>query len=164
MRSPAAQAALLAAFGLATACSPAPAGAPGSGLVVVGATVFDGSGGAPLPDAFVVVEGDRIKAVGPQTHVPLPKGVPVLDARGKFVVPYLDAARAAEAASGGARSQTPANLLARLWTDAGVALSQGRPADFLILDADPRIDLANLSRVYRTVRGGRVVTTASASP
>lgn len=160
----AAHGALLATFGLATACTPAPAGAPGSGLVVVGATVFDGTDASPLPDAFVVVEGDRIKAVGPQTHVPLPKGVPVLDARGKFVVPYLDPARLAEARARLGEGQPPARLWAELWTGGGVALSAGRPADFVILDADPRIDVANLSRVHRTVRGGRVVAPASANP
>jgi len=29
-------------------------------LVLIGATVIDGTGGPPIPDAVVIVEGDRI--------------------------------------------------------------------------------------------------------
>lgn len=154
-------AAVLATLSFLTACTPAPA--RGSGLVVVGATVFDGTGAPPVADAFVVVEGDRIKAVGPQTHVPLPKGVPVLDARGKFVVPYLDPARAAEVGARPGESQSAANVLSTLWASGG-ALTAGGPADFLILDLDPRTDLSNLSRVHRTIRGGQVVAAPPGNP
>jgi len=38
-------------------------------LAVNGATPIDGSGRAPLPDAVVVVAGDRIRAAGPRRSV-----------------------------------------------------------------------------------------------
>ncbi|WP_420632858.1 amidohydrolase family protein [Candidatus Palauibacter sp.] len=54
---------------------------------IVGATLIDGNGGAPLTDATVVVEGDRITAVGPQADVEVPAGARVIDGAGKFVTP-----------------------------------------------------------------------------
>ena len=58
-------------------------------LVITGATLIDGTGGAPLADAVVVIEGDRITAVGPRDKIPIPKGATVVDARGKFLLPGL---------------------------------------------------------------------------
>lgn len=58
-------------------------------LAVTGATVIDGTGGAPIADAVVVVENGRIKAVGPAASTPVPTGIRRVDARGKFVIPGL---------------------------------------------------------------------------
>jgi imidazolonepropionase-like amidohydrolase len=58
-------------------------------LVISGATLIDGAGGAPLAGAVVVIEGDRITAVGPRDKVKIPKGAKVVDARGKFLLPGL---------------------------------------------------------------------------
>lgn len=65
--------------------SPPRAGA----LAIVGATVIDGTGRAPIKDATVVIEGDRIAAVGARSQVAVPKGATVLDAAGKYVLPGL---------------------------------------------------------------------------
>ena len=54
---------------------------------IVGATLIDGNGGAPMADATVVVEGDRITAVGPRAEVEVPPGAQVIDGAGKFVTP-----------------------------------------------------------------------------
>ena len=54
---------------------------------IVGATLIDGNGGAPLPDATIVVEGDRIAAVGPRAEVTVPPGARVIDGAGRFVTP-----------------------------------------------------------------------------
>ncbi|MEP7116243.1 MAG: amidohydrolase family protein [Acidobacteriota bacterium] len=54
---------------------------------ITGATLIDGNGGAPVPDAVVVVTGDRITAAGPRSSVPVPAGATVIDAAGQFVVP-----------------------------------------------------------------------------
>jgi N-acetylglucosamine-6-phosphate deacetylase len=42
-----------------------------------------------LPDGVVVIDGDRIRAVGPRTHVRPPKGADEIDARGGFIAPGL---------------------------------------------------------------------------
>ncbi len=58
-------------------------------LAITGATLIDGSGEPPLPDATVVVEDGRFTRVGPGTTTPPPAGVEVIDARGKFMIPGL---------------------------------------------------------------------------
>ncbi len=54
---------------------------------IVGATLIDGNGGVPMADATVVVEGDRITAVGPRAEVAVPPGARVIDGAGMFVTP-----------------------------------------------------------------------------
>jgi imidazolonepropionase-like amidohydrolase len=65
--------------------SPRRAGA----LVLLGATLIDGTGKAPVKDSAVVIEGDRITAAGPRSQVAIPKGATVLDAAGKYILPGL---------------------------------------------------------------------------
>jgi hypothetical protein len=57
-------------------------------LVIDGGTLIDGSGGAPIRDAQIVVEGDRIRDVGRKGRT-LPAGAQVVNADGKFIVPGL---------------------------------------------------------------------------
>src|SRR6478672_11845930 len=60
-------------------------------IAIVGATVIDGNGGAPLADATIVVRGKRIAALGPRGSVQVPKGARIVDAAGKFVTPgFID--------------------------------------------------------------------------
>jgi imidazolonepropionase-like amidohydrolase len=58
-------------------------------LAVIGATVIDGTGSAPLDAATIVIEGERIVAVGPAATVPVPEGTMTIDGRGRFVIPGL---------------------------------------------------------------------------
>lgn len=58
-------------------------------FALVGATVHDGTGGPPLADATVVVQGGRIAAVGARTAVALPAGCRTIDATGRHVTPGL---------------------------------------------------------------------------
>lgn len=58
-------------------------------LVIRGATVVDGNGGAALEDGVVVVEGERIVAVGPRAEISIPDSAQVIEAGGKFLVPGL---------------------------------------------------------------------------
>ncbi len=58
-------------------------------VAIVGATLVDGRGGAPVPDAVVVVRGDRIEAAGPRASVRVPAGADVLDAKGQTLLPGL---------------------------------------------------------------------------
>lgn len=67
-------------------------GIPGSHsatLAIVGATLIDGRGGAPVADSAVVVHGGRIVAVGPRSKVKIPKDANIVDAKGKFLLPGL---------------------------------------------------------------------------
>jgi cytosine/adenosine deaminase-related metal-dependent hydrolase len=60
-----------------------------SAIAIVGATLVDGNGGPPLKDVALVVEGKRIRAVGPRGSVQIPKGARTIDGTGKFLLPGL---------------------------------------------------------------------------
>lgn len=66
--------------------APQSAAAP---LAITGATLIDGRGGPPLPNAVVLLEGGRIRAAGPAASVGVPPGTATLDARGKWLLPGL---------------------------------------------------------------------------
>src|SRR5438093_949874 len=82
-------------------------GARADGLAIVGATVVDGAA-APIPDAVVLIDGDRIQAVGSRAHVALPKGITIVDGRGKWVAPGLVDAHVHFFQSGGAYTRPDA--------------------------------------------------------
>ncbi len=66
-------------------------GSRGNATAIVGATVIDGTGAAPLPGATVLVGGTSIEAVGPSAVVGVPPGYTVVRAEGKFVTPgFID--------------------------------------------------------------------------
>ena len=79
---------------LAAACggSPArpadPAPLP-SVTAIVGATLWDGTGRAPVPDAVTLVRGERVLCAGAAGECPVPKGARVIDAKGQFLIPGL---------------------------------------------------------------------------
>jgi imidazolonepropionase-like amidohydrolase len=56
-------------------------------LAIVGATVIDGNGGSPVPNAVVVITGNRISAVGSRASTRVPDGAETIDGTGAFVVP-----------------------------------------------------------------------------
>jgi imidazolonepropionase-like amidohydrolase len=57
--------------------------------VIEGVTVIDPASGARLPDTTVVVEGERIRDVGPASRAQRPAGARVVDGTGKFLIPGL---------------------------------------------------------------------------
>jgi imidazolonepropionase-like amidohydrolase len=59
-------------------------------LVIRGATLLDGYGKAPLPEATIVMRGDRIVAVGPAASTPVPGNVGrTIDGHGLWVMPGM---------------------------------------------------------------------------
>jgi imidazolonepropionase-like amidohydrolase len=60
-------------------------------IALVGATLIDGNGGPAVPDATIIIRGNRIAAVGPRASVTVPRGARVIDAAGKFATPgFID--------------------------------------------------------------------------
>src|SRR5689334_10444980 len=55
----------------------------------VGARLIDGTGAAPIADAVVIVEGERITGAGPRARVAIPRGATTVDAAGKTLIPGL---------------------------------------------------------------------------
>ncbi|MBS0660742.1 MAG: amidohydrolase family protein [Verrucomicrobia bacterium] len=79
-------AALLAAlaFGIAPPLTAAP-------TVFTGATLIDPGSGRVLTEANLVLDGERIVALGPAEQTPVPVGARVLDAKGRWILPgYID--------------------------------------------------------------------------
>ena len=62
---------------------------PGHTVAIVGATLIDGRGGAPVRDSAVVISGDRITAAGSRASVRVPAGAEVFEARGMTLLPGL---------------------------------------------------------------------------
>ena len=58
-------------------------------LVIQGGTLIDGNGGAPVANSVIVIQGNRITAVGRAGQVQVPAGAKTIDARGKWVTPGL---------------------------------------------------------------------------
>lgn len=56
---------------------------------LVGGTVVDVEAGKTIPDAVVLVEGERIAAVGRRGEVAIPEGAEQVDATGKWLLPGL---------------------------------------------------------------------------
>jgi imidazolonepropionase-like amidohydrolase len=77
-------------FAAATVALAAQSGAPAT-TALVGGTVVDGNGGAPLADAVVLITGARISAVGPRSSVAIPADAQQIDARGRWILPgFID--------------------------------------------------------------------------
>ncbi len=67
-------------------------GIPGSHaktLAIVGGTLIDGTGAAPVPDAAIVIKDGRITAAGPRAKVKVPHDANIIDAKGKTILPGL---------------------------------------------------------------------------
>ncbi|CAN5756866.1 hypothetical protein BH18ACI4_BH18ACI4_19190 [soil metagenome] len=57
--------------------------------MLVGGTVIDGNGNPPLPDAVVVIKGNRIVEIGSKRGIEDLKRGKVVDTTGKFILPGL---------------------------------------------------------------------------
>src|SRR5690606_13785457 len=60
-----------------------------SSLAITRVTVIDVETGERLPDQTVLVEGDRITAVGRSSEVAVPAGASVVEATGQYLIPGL---------------------------------------------------------------------------
>jgi imidazolonepropionase-like amidohydrolase len=58
-------------------------------LAIVGGTLIDGTGAAPVLDSAVVIKSGRIVAAGRRDKIKIPKHADIIDARGKTVLPGL---------------------------------------------------------------------------
>jgi len=58
-------------------------------FALVGATLVDGTGAAPVADSVVVVEGGRITCAGPRDRCPVPEGARTIDVAGHWIAPGL---------------------------------------------------------------------------
>src|SRR5260370_15547228 len=60
-----------------------------SALVIEGGTLIDGNGGTPIPDAVVIIQGDKITSVSRKGQANYPANSQIIKADGKFILPGL---------------------------------------------------------------------------
>ena len=65
------------------------AGSANQTSVIVGGTVVDLNGEAPIENAVIVVTGERITAIGNAADVEIPADAKKIDAKGKWLIPGL---------------------------------------------------------------------------
>lgn len=80
-------AAILLASGMGV--PPAAAAETPAPIVLVGGTVVDVDGGPEIPDAAVLIEGERIKSVGPAATLAAPPGAKVIPVKDRWLIPGL---------------------------------------------------------------------------
>ena len=67
-----------------------PAGPPVEQVIaIIGASLIDGRGGPPVPNAAVLVRGSRIADAGPRNAVEIPEDAQLVDAVGQTLLPGL---------------------------------------------------------------------------
>jgi len=60
-------------------------------IALTGGTLIDGNGGAPIPDAVVLIQGRKILLAGPAATVKVPEKAEKIDVRGKYILPgFID--------------------------------------------------------------------------
>ncbi len=85
----ASRAALKDLMAISRRTTPLANGSATASVALVGATVVDGTGGAAITDATVIVSHGRIVAVGPSATVAVPPDAKQVDVRGKTIIPGL---------------------------------------------------------------------------
>src|SRR5271156_2529722 len=74
---------------LTLAVVPAALGQSSSVVVFKGALLIDGTGAPPIKKSVLVIEGDKITAVGKEGKVHYPKGARVIDLEGRAIMPGM---------------------------------------------------------------------------
>jgi imidazolonepropionase-like amidohydrolase len=101
-------------------------------VAITGAALIDGTGQTPLKDVVILIEGERIKAVGKRSQVKIPEGAQVIGARGKFIIPGLIDSHVHLAAM---RRHERADLLLPIYLRSGVTTVRdlGSPLELILL-------------------------------
>jgi imidazolonepropionase-like amidohydrolase len=66
-----------------------PAGTPAPPRALIGATLIDGHGGAPVANANVILRDGKIDCAGTTAQCPVPEGIDVTDVHGLWIMPGL---------------------------------------------------------------------------
>lgn len=100
----------------------------GSGAIVIsGVTVLDGSVEPPIRNANVVVSGGVISRLGPASQVSIPGGAQVTSGKDRYLFPL----------------------------DASQRIAIGKRADFLLLNANPALEINYTQHVIGRMEQGR---------
>ena len=115
--------------------------------VIVGATLVDGGGRAPVADSVIVVRGGVIAAVGDRVHTPIPKGASLIDGRRAWIVP---------APAEPVPDESLTRAIGEILRGPVARVQVGQPAHLALLDGDPRRVEGAAPRVRRRWLSGQV--------
>src|SRR5262249_11133136 len=73
----------------ARACAGVAHAGPAAPVILEGARLIDGTGKPPRDNAALVIEGDKITAIGVTGKLARPKGARVVDLHGRTIMPGL---------------------------------------------------------------------------
>jgi imidazolonepropionase-like amidohydrolase len=151
----------LCAFFLAVLVAPAFSNAQITALR--GARLIDGTGRPAFENSIVVIDGDKIQAVGSAGSIRIPKGAKVLDLSGKTILPLLiclhgHLGQTRDGAEGEADAYTSENVNAQLEQylryGVGTVVSLGADQDVVYdLRAQQRAGNPSGARLYTAGRG-----------
>ncbi len=124
-------------------------------LALVGATLIDGTGQAPIRTAVVLVGGGRILAAGPASQIVVPPGIETRDLRGTTLLPGFVNAHA--------HSQALSADEMRAWTRAGITTIRDLGGVLPAL-AERRMLAASDPTLPRMLIAGPIVTVPGGHP
>ena len=79
--------AAIAVTGMMARQRPAGRPSPGGPVALVGGTLIDGTGSAPIRNSVVLIRGERIEQIGTTDSLPIPNGYETVSAEGMTVLP-----------------------------------------------------------------------------
>jgi imidazolonepropionase-like amidohydrolase len=124
-------------------------------LALVNGILIDGTGADPLPDAAVLIAGDRVAAAGPRAAVTIPPSARIVDVQGAAILPGFVNAHIHQGYSA-------SNLEA--WAQGGVTTVRdlgNSPRDELFVQRD---ELLKDNRRARLVAAGPMLTVPEGYP
>jgi imidazolonepropionase-like amidohydrolase len=138
---------------LLAACQPIGANAAPT-LALTNGTLIDGTGSSPIPDAVVLIQGDKVLAAGSVDEISIPAGAEVIDVQGATILPGFINAHVHDGFN-------PSNL--RAWAQAGVTTvrDEGTRGSGLKAQLDARRGELGKPEFARIVSAGAMMTIAN---
>ena len=127
-------------------------------------TLIDRNGGAPAANTAVLIEDNRIQAVGPANHIPLPNAdLAEIDAQGGFITNLRELGLMSHIGMTTmeaivATTKTAAECLG--WQDRVGTVEAGKLADIVITKMNPLADIRSLEKadnIAVVMKDGKIV-------
>ena len=126
-------------------------------LVLQGGTLIDGTGGNPISDAVIVIEGSRIRAVGPKGRVSYPQNARIVNTEGHYEMQMLvDLGIPPMKAIQGATLWGAESI--GQGKDLGT-IERGKLADITVIEGNPLNDIAATKNIRIVIKDGKVLDT-----
>jgi len=122
-------------------------------LVLINGMLIDGTGSDPVMDAVIVIEGERITAVGAHAQASIPPNTPIIDVQGATILPGFINAHVHQAYDREALEVWAQSGVTTV-RDLGIVRNGGNPSDLF----DLRDEISQDPRYARLVAVGPMIT------